>query len=71
MSYESSVATYFRLREEHKGDSEAQRIIAEYGLEVALRRVADVLHTSAIAHIVIEGVRNKSKRQPNGFRRHT
>lgn len=60
MSYESSLATYHRLREQHKGNPEAQAMIAQFGLEVALERVADVLHSSQIASIVIEKARQQS-----------
>lgn len=60
MSYQSAVATYNRMREQYKGNPEAQAMIAQFGLEVALERVADVLHTSAIASIVIEKARRTS-----------
>lgn len=60
MSYESCVATYHSLREQHKDNPEAQAILAEYGLELAQRRVDDVLHASAIASIIIENERQKS-----------
>lgn len=60
MSYQSAVATYYRMREQHQGNPEAQSMIAQYGLEVALERVAEVLHTSAIAHIMIEKARQTS-----------
>lgn len=61
MSYESNVATYHSLREQHQGNPEAQAIIAQFGLETALRRVDEVLHTSAIASIVIEKARQQSR----------
>lgn len=60
MSYQSAVATYHRMREQHMGNPEAQAMIAQFGLEVALQRVAEVLHTSAIASIVIEKARQQS-----------
>lgn len=64
MGYQSAVATYHRMREQHKNDPEAQAMIAQFGLEIATERVADVLHTSAIAYIVIDGIRQKSANPP-------
>lgn len=60
MSYESAVATYHRLREQHQGDPVAMAMVAQFGMEVAERRVEEVLHTSALAFIVIEKVRRDS-----------
>lgn len=59
MSYESAVATYHRMRKQHQGDPIAMATVAQFGMEVAERRVAEVLHTSALAYIVIEKARQQ------------
>lgn len=60
MSYKSAVAAYHRMREQHQGNPEALAMVAQFGMEVAEERVADVLHASAIACILIEKARQTS-----------
>jgi hypothetical protein len=57
MSYESYVKTWQRLRDKHHNDPQAQAMVRQFGVEIAMQRVADVFHTSFVAAITIENAR--------------
>lgn len=66
MSYESSVRTWHKLcvRHANNPDPKVHAMLREFGLETALRRVDDVLHSSFKAFLIINTLRRGQRLDP-------
>lgn len=54
MSYESCVATYRRLREEHRDNPEQLAVVEQFGRDIAYLRTNDEITANLEAKLAIE-----------------
>lgn len=54
MSYESAVRTLQRLREEHRGNPDAEKMLSMFAVDIGMQRVDEIFHTSFLASLLIE-----------------
>lgn len=66
MSYESNIRTWERLRAQHANnpDPKVLAMLREFGIEMAERRVADILHASWKASLIIDTLRRGQRLDP-------
>lgn len=62
MSYERCVATYLRLREEHRDNPELLALVEQFGYEIAYLRTHEELTAKLEAQLAIEKARDSSSR---------
>ena len=61
MSYQRCVATYRRLRQQHRGNPEILAIVEQFGHEIAFVRVHEELNARLQAQLAIEKARDSSR----------
>ena len=63
MSYDRCLATYRRLRDEHRENPELLALVEQFGYEIAYVRAHEELTAKLAAQVAIEKARESSRPQ--------